>query len=88
MEFRWHGWNVDHIGKHGVKPAQAEYVVRHRRAPFPQALGGGKLLVAGPDENGLLLRVIYIVDSDGTIFVIHAMPLTDSDKKRFRRRFR
>jgi hypothetical protein len=88
MEFRWNEWNVDHIGEHGVKPEQAEYVVRRARAPFPQELDRRKFLVMGQDENGLYLRVVYAVDEDGTSFVIHAMPLSDHDKKRYRRRLR
>ena len=88
MEFRWNDWNVSHIGDHGVTLRQAEYVVRRTRAPFPQESADGRWLVMGPDENGLLLRVAYVVDADGTIYVIHAMPLTEREKKRYRRRLR
>ncbi len=88
MEFRWNDWNVDHIGEHGIKPEQAEYVVRRTRAPFPEESSDARWLVMGPDENGLLMRVVYVLDSDGTIYVIHAMPLSDRDKKRYRRRRR
>jgi hypothetical protein len=76
------------IAEHGVKPHQTEYVVRRARSPFPEESADGRLLVMGPDENGLLLRVAYIVDSDGTIYVMHAMPLSERDKKRYRRTFR
>jgi uncharacterized DUF497 family protein len=88
LEFRWNEWNVNHIGKHGVKPEQAEYVVTGARAPFPQEIDRGKFLVMGQDENGRYLRVIYVADPDATAFVIHAMPLSDRDKKRYRRRLR
>ena len=88
MEFRWNEWNIDHIGQHGVKPHQAQYVVRRARAPFPQEIDSGKFLVMGQDENGMYLRVIYLADEDETAFVIHAMPLSDRDKKRYRRRLR
>jgi uncharacterized protein len=88
LEFRWNAWNVDHIAKHGVKPGQVEYVVRRARPPFPHQVGDEKFIMVGPDEFGLLLRVIYIADPDETAFVIHAMPLTDRDKKKYRRRVR
>ena len=88
MEFRWNEWNVSHIGDHGVKPKRAEYVVKRTRAPFPQESSDGRWPVMGADENGLLLRVVYVLDSDATIYVIHAMPLSDRDKQRYRRRRR
>lgn len=88
MEFRWNEWNVNHIGEHGVKPEQAEYVVRRPRAPFPQESADGRFLVMGPEQNRLLLRVAYVLDADGTVYVIHAMPLSEHDKKRYRRRLR
>jgi len=88
MEFRWNDWNANHIGEHGVKQEQAEYVVRRACAPFPQESADGRLLVMGPDINGLLLRVVYVLDADDTVYVIHAMPLTEKEKKRYRRRLR
>jgi hypothetical protein len=88
MEFRWNEWNADHVAKHGVTPLQAEYVVQRARAPFPQEIGHGKFLVMGQDQNGMYLQVIYVADPDETAFVIHAMPLSDHNKKRYRRRFR
>lgn len=45
MQFRWIGWNRDHIAEHGVEPAEAEMVVRHARPPFPIKLEEDKWLV-------------------------------------------
>jgi uncharacterized DUF497 family protein len=30
--------------------------------------------------------VVFVLESDETVFVIHARPLTDKEKKRYRRR--
>ena len=86
MQFRWIDWNRDHVAEHGVDPAEAEMIVRQARPPFPQQVGDDKLLVVGQGSGGRLLQVIYILDPDDTIFVIHARPLTDREKRRYRRR--
>lgn len=88
MEFRWIEWNLDHIAKHGVDSEEAEFVVRQAQPPFPQQIGEDKLLVQGPGRGGRFLQVIYVLDLDDTVFVIHARPLTDREKRRNRRRKR
>ena len=87
MEFRWNEWNVDHIGKHGVAPDEAELVIKRAKRPFPKYHGDGKWLVWGRGQGGRFLQVIFVVDEDGRLFVIHARPLTPSEKRRYRRRF-
>ena len=37
---------------------------------------------------GHFLQVIYVLDPDDNVFVIHSRPLTDREKKRYRRRKR
>ena len=36
MEFRWNEWNIDHIAEHGVRPEEAEAVVRNAKSPYPR----------------------------------------------------
>jgi uncharacterized DUF497 family protein len=48
----------------------------------------GKWIVIGRGFGGRLIQVIYIIDRDGTIYVIHARLLTDREKRRYRRRVR
>ena len=86
MEFRWIDWNRDHISEHGVHLEEAESVVRQVQPPFPEQIGNDKLLAVGKGHGGRLLQVIYVLDADDTVFVIHARPLTDREKKRHRRR--
>ena len=88
MQFRWIDWNRDHVAKHGVDPAEAETIVRQARAPFPQQIGDDKLLVMGNGNGGRFLEVIYVLDPDDTVFIIHARPLTEREKRRYRRRSR
>ena len=56
--------------------------------PFPLVEVDDKYLVWGPTEAGRLLQVVFVVDPDDTVFVIHARELTEREKKRFRRRKR
>ena len=53
--------------------------------------GSGRRTVprqGGPTGSGRLLQVVFVIDPDDTIFVIHARPLTENEKKRYRRRIR
>jgi uncharacterized protein len=86
MEFRWHEWNIEHIGTHGVSPDEAEAVVRCAVQPYPRKLEDDKWLVWGQGRGGRFLQVIFVLDEDESVFVIHARPLTDREKRRYRRR--
>jgi len=87
--FRWNDWNLDHIARHGVGPEQAEHVVLHARRPYPSYEGDGRWLVRGPDAGGKALQVVYVIDPDeATVYVIHARPLSEREKRNLRRRRR
>ena len=86
MEFRWHEWNIEHIGTHGVSPNEAEAVVRRAVQPYPRKLDDDKWLVWGQGRGGRFLQVIFVLDEDESVFVIHARLLTDREKRRYRRR--
>jgi hypothetical protein len=75
-DFRWHDWNLGKMAKHGVKPAEAESVVRNARRPYPRQIGDGKWLVVGRGQGDRVIEVVYVHHDDATFFVIHAMPLT------------
>jgi len=86
MDFRWNEWNVEHIARYGVMPDEAEYVVRTTKNPFPRKIEEDKWLVWGRGRGDRFLQVIYVLDEDRTVYVIHARPLEDREKRRFRRR--
>jgi uncharacterized DUF497 family protein len=85
-EFRWNEWNLDHATRHGISAEEAELIVNSIRPPFPEQIGDDKLLVMGRGQGGQFVQVIYVLDEDGTVYVIHARPLTDRQKRRLRRR--
>jgi uncharacterized DUF497 family protein len=83
--FRWNDWNVAHIDTHNIAPEEAEYVVNRARAPFPRDMGDEKFLVRGQAESGEWIQVIYVFDPPGVVYVIHARPMTDAEKRTTRR---
>lgn len=84
-EFRWIEGNIDHIDEHGVQPAEAEYVVGNATPPWPRQEANRKFRVRGQGSDGRWLQVVFVVDDDQMIFVIHARPLTDKEKRQCRR---
>jgi uncharacterized DUF497 family protein len=88
MQFRWIDWNRGHVAEHGVDPQEAERVVQQARSPFPRKIEEDKWLAIGPGRGGRLLQVIYLVDPDKTVFIIHARPIDEREKKRLRRRWK
>jgi uncharacterized DUF497 family protein len=88
MEFKWIDWNRDHATRHGVSKDEIEFVVNGAMPPYPEQIGDGKSLVVGQDSAGRYVQAIYVTEPDGILFVIHARPLTDVEKRRFRRRRR
>ena len=86
MEFRWNDWNVEHVARHGVAPEEAEQVVRAAARPWPQRIEEDKWLVWGRTRGGRPLQVVFVVDEDDPLYVLHARPLTEQEKRRFRRR--
>jgi uncharacterized DUF497 family protein len=73
--FSWHDWNLDKIAKHGVSVEEAERVVRNARRPYPRKIGEGKWLVEGRGQGDRVVKAIYVIDPEETLFIIHAMPL-------------
>ena len=85
MDFRWNEWNIEHVGRHGVTPQVAEEVVQAARGRYPRRIGEDKLLVWGMSEQGEMLQVVFVLDEDGSIYILHARPLTEREKRHYRR---
>jgi uncharacterized DUF497 family protein len=88
MDFRWNDWNLEHVAEHGIDPEEAEAVLEAAGSPWPRYRGDGKWLVWGPGRGGRPVQVVFVLDPDDTIFILHARPLTEREKRRFRRQGR
>jgi len=88
VNFRWNEWNLDHVSEHGLDQDEVEEVASTPTTPYPEYLGEGKWTVRGQTRDGRYLQVIYVHDPDDTVYVIHSRPLTETEKRRLRRRRR
>ncbi len=88
MEFRWIEWNIDKVVNHGVTPEEAESVVEGAADPYPQHREDDKFLVWAATSTGRLVQVVFLLDEDDCVFIIHARPLTEKEKRRRRRQRR
>lgn len=106
MIFAWDEDNRDHVGKHAVRPDEAEYVGTRAEPPFPRPVGNGKWLVWGRTGRERSLQVVFAFLPDERIDpelfsaadlltfaggeaeavrVIHAMEMTEAQKRQYRR---
>ncbi len=74
--FRWNDWNRDKLAKHGVFVDEAERIVRGAKRPYPMRNAGGRWLSVGRGRGDRVVEVVHLIDADGTVFVIHPMPLS------------
>jgi uncharacterized DUF497 family protein len=88
IEFRWNDANREHISRHGIAPGEAEYLVRHARRPYPEKRENGKFYIAGQLPDGTYAQVVFIIDPSPFVYVIHARPLIEKEKRIYRRRTR
>jgi len=72
--------------RHGVSPEEAEWVVEAVCRPYPLARADDKWLVKGRGRGDRWVQVVYVFSPDDTVFVIHARPLTENEKRQERRR--
>ncbi|MGD0461277.1 MAG: hypothetical protein ABSB74_02195 [Tepidisphaeraceae bacterium] len=85
-DFRWIDWNLGKVERHGLTASDVQYVVDHARQPYPKPIGNEKWLVIGPTSSGRVIQTIYLTDPDDVLFVIHARPLTPTERRRHRNR--
>lgn len=85
MEFWWDDWNLEHATRHGVPPEESEHVVRFARRPYPRRHGRGKWYVLGRGTGDRFVQVVYALESDDAVYVLHAMPLGGRRARRKRR---
>jgi uncharacterized DUF497 family protein len=86
--YRWNDWNIGHIAEHNVSPFEVEYVIDHAVRPWPEKHMRDRYRVFGIGPDGTYLHVVFIYDPPGVVFVIHARPMTENEKRHFRRRTR
>ena len=77
--FVWQDKNVQHIARHRVTPEEAEYVVAHCRAPYPEYIGDNKFRARSRTRTGRYLQVIYVFAVDAADIHWDKVDLTLTD---------
>ncbi len=81
-DFRWNDHNIEHAQKHGCTIKEIESVASRPGRGYPRKLGDGKFLVVGRGVGNRVVEVIFVRDSDGTIYVIHAQQISTRRRRR------
>lgn len=84
-DFKWIVWNLNKIALHNVSRTEAEFVVNRPMRGYPRR-SGDKRIAWGQTADGDYLQVVYLIEPDDRVFIIHARPLTEKEKRRARRR--
>jgi hypothetical protein len=84
-DFKWIEWNLNKIAMHNVGRDEAEDIVNHPLRGYPRRVEGDKRKAWGQTREGAYLQVVYAIEPDDRVFVIHARPLTNNEKNRLRR---
>ena len=86
-ELTWSSERIEHIARHNVTPAEVAEVCRGK--PFVQrAKSQGEnpvYYVLGQTDAGRYLFCVIIQFPDGKGYPITARPMTDKEKRRYRR---
>jgi hypothetical protein len=77
---------VDRVEGHGLAVGDVEDVVNNAGRPFPKADRQREMACDRATPGGSVIQGMYLVDADGTLFVIHARPLRPKERRRRRRR--
>ncbi len=90
-EFEWDSVNVDHIGRHGVEPWEAEEAIVDGGRASLSARGENRAGVIGMTEDGRVLVVIVerMERQAGPVRrVVTARGATENERRIYRRRNR
>jgi uncharacterized DUF497 family protein len=82
--FDWDEENTAHIARHGVSLGEAEQVLE--QDPLILRTEDQKYLAYGQTEAGRYLLVVFAWRPKRIIRVVTARPMTDGEKKNYRRR--
>jgi uncharacterized protein len=79
-------WSEDHIARHGVTMAEVNEVLagRHRESPGREA----STIITGQTQAGRYLLIVAVTDSDDSddlAFIVTARPMTEREKRTFKR---
>ena len=82
--FEWDDRNLEHIARHDVDQDEAEAVIDLN--PLILRTTDGKYLAYGQTDEGRQLLVVFVRKPEVVVRVITARDLSESEKRKYRRR--
>jgi uncharacterized DUF497 family protein len=83
-EFDWSEWNIEHIARHRVDPAEVEEVA-FEDEPYIRKRGKLRYLY-GYTASGRYLFTVYVVKERGLALVVTSRDMNEQEKKCYRGR--
>lgn len=77
----WDPWNVGHIARHEVTPAEVEQVCTS--AFIARQSYAGRILIIGPTNDNRILAVVLDPQDDGDYYVVTARPASRRERRRY-----
>jgi len=85
-ELQWDDENIEHIGSHGIAPSEVEDVCFGPHINYPARYG--RYLVYGKTYHGKYIRVVLERLYGITFRPKTSYPMTESEKKKYRKRIK
>jgi uncharacterized DUF497 family protein len=84
IDLDWDEENVEHIAKHAIEPEEVEAICRghHLQEQGRQ----GRYYLLGQTDEGRYLFIVLSRQMSGSYRVITARTMTDSERRRYRRK--
>ena len=77
----WDSWNVAHIARHEVVPAEVEEVCHGE--PMAEQGKKGRIRLVGPTIRGRMLAIILEREGEGIYYVVTARPASREERRRY-----
>jgi uncharacterized DUF497 family protein len=75
----WDDWNIEHISRHNVIPAEVELSLSDKHAVFLRAKQG-RVMVLGRAKKRLLTTILNAQPEEGAFYVITARDMAKKER--------
>lgn len=79
----WDDWNVEHISKHNVFPAEVELSLADENAVFLRAKRG-RVMVLGRAKNKLITTILSAQADEGVFYVVTSRDMAKKERAFYR----
>jgi uncharacterized DUF497 family protein len=83
--FEWNKANINHIGRHNIKPYEVEEAIVLNKV-FYRKGKSGKYLAYGVTNSGTYITIVFVLKQGGKVRVITAREMSDKERKYYKKR--